>query len=289
MLTRSNDEFAKWKPAYDEVHVDEKWFFLSETTYRYYITASEKEEKVPASRCKHKSHILKVMFLCATARPQFDNNRVCKFDGKLGIWPFVHKVQAQRSSVNRPKGTWETKTLNITKEVYRDFIIGKVLPAIYEKFPRNRSRQQVVSIQQDNPNTHFREDDEEWQAAVSCHPCFKVQLKQQPPNSPDTNILDLGFFRAIQSLQWKQPPARTIDALIANVDKAFSIYDPNLLEKIWLTHQGICDNILVHDGDNDFDPPHMAKDSIKNRDGKLPASFILSESARAALSNTEQL
>ena len=26
---------------------------------------------------------------------------------------------------------------------------------------------------------------------------FNIQLAQQPPNSPDMNVLDLGFFRSI--------------------------------------------------------------------------------------------
>ena len=205
------------------------------------------------------------------------------------MWPFVHKVQAQRNSSNCPRGTWETKPVTVTKDVYREFIIEKLLPAIYEKFPRDRSREQQVFLHQDNPNTHIRETDPEWQEAARNHPRFKISMRQEPPNSPDTNILDLGFFRSLQSLQWKQPPARTIDDLIQNVQNAFALYDPRVLEKIWLTHQGICDNILIHHGDNNFDPPHIGKDAILLNDGKLPSCLVLSESARAALSNAKQV
>jgi hypothetical protein len=31
---------------------------------------------------------------------------------------------------------------------------------------------------------------------------FDIRLICQPPNSPDFNILDLGFFRAIQAIQY---------------------------------------------------------------------------------------
>ena len=279
-----------WYHGFEEIHVDEKWFFLSAENFRYYVTPKEKKDKaISARRCKHKSHIIKVMFLCAVARPRFDDSGTCIFDGKLGIWPFVQKVQAQRTSSNRPRGTWETKPVTVTKDVYREYIIGKLLPAIYEKFSRDCSRQQNVFLHQDNPNTHIRETDPEWQEAARNHPRFKISMKQQPFKLPDTNILDLGFFRSLQSLQWKQPPARTIDDLVQNVQNAFAVYDPRVLEKIWLTHQGICDNILIHHGDNNFDPPHIGKDAILSNDGKLPSRLFLSENARAALSNAEQV
>jgi hypothetical protein len=51
----------------DEVHVDEKWFFLTEIDQGLYLT--EAEEKGPDRSTRHKGHILKVMFLTAVARP----------------------------------------------------------------------------------------------------------------------------------------------------------------------------------------------------------------------------
>jgi len=275
-----------WAPAYNEVHVDEKWFFLSQDNFRYYISESEKASgNIRTARTKHKSHIMKVMFLCAVARPRFDDQGACRFDGKIGIWPFVEWQQARRSSINIPRGTWELKPIYITRDVYRKYMIEKVLPAIFDRFPRERSRDQTIFIQQDNPNSHFKPDDAEWiHASTQLHPTMKVVMRNQPPNSPDTNILDLGFFRAIQSLQWKQPPARTIEGLLHNVNTAFNEYDPRSLNKIWLTHQSICDEILTNHGDNDFDIPHVGKDKVERKTGKLPASFILSESARASLS-----
>ena len=98
---------------------------------------------------------MKVMFLAAVARPQFNDNGECVFDGKIGMWPFVHKVPAKRTSVNQKKGTIETKCLSVTKEVYEDFLVNKVIPAIWDKFPCTRSRgKDVIYIQHDNPNSH---------------------------------------------------------------------------------------------------------------------------------------
>ena len=75
-------------------------------------------EEAPTRRTKHKEHIEKVMLLSpAVTRPRFDDEKVCTFDGKIGIWAFVHQVAAQRSSIYRPAGTMETKSLpGVTKQ-----------------------------------------------------------------------------------------------------------------------------------------------------------------------------
>ena len=47
---------------------------------------------------------------------------------------------------------------------------------------------------------------------------FDICLICQPPNSPDFNILDLGFFRAIQSIQYKKQ-VKTVEGLIPAVQE----------------------------------------------------------------------
>ena len=149
-------------------------------------------------------------------------------------------------------------------------------------------RKQHLGIQQDNPYSHINSDDEQWQREKDSHSRFKFHLREQPARSPDTNILDLGFFRALQSLQWKQPPATTIEGLIANVKAAWDAYNPIKLNRIWLTHQQVCDCILAHHGDNDFDIPHMAKESLEKQN-ELPTRLDLTEDATREMSHLEQV
>jgi hypothetical protein len=47
---------------------------------------------------------------------------------------------------------------------------------------------------------------------------FDIRLICQPPNSPDFNVLDLGFFRAIQTIQYKKN-AKTIQELLPAVQQ----------------------------------------------------------------------
>ena len=55
------------------------------------------------------------MFLSAMARPRYDAEGNCTFDGKLGVWAYVEWSHAQKKSKNmcfiicRKKGTWELK------------------------------------------------------------------------------------------------------------------------------------------------------------------------------------
>jgi hypothetical protein len=70
------------------------------------------------------------MFLAAVTRPSFDAaDGTCIFDGKIGIWPFIEKAAAQRSSKLRKRGTIQTKPVSV-KNNYLQMIIEKMLPVI---------------------------------------------------------------------------------------------------------------------------------------------------------------
>jgi hypothetical protein len=125
---------------YDSVHIDEKWFFISEENLRCYIAS---DEASPTRYTQNKGHILKVMFLCAVARPHYNQDGTCMFAGKIGLWPFVESIAARRTSVNRVQGTIVTTPVACTKERYRQLLINDVLPAIKEKWPV-RSREKSV-------------------------------------------------------------------------------------------------------------------------------------------------
>lgn len=262
---------------YEEVHLDEKWFFITPVSERIYVTAREKRSNfVPQRKVSHKSHILKVMFLAANARPRYDADGNCTFDGKIGMWPFVEQRAAINNSKNRKAGTMETHCVSVTKDVYRKFVIDKVLPAIITKWPRDRSmRVQRIALQADNPHTHFKETDPLWVEAADAHPRFKFYFKKQPTRSPDTNTNDLGLFRSLQSKSWKMKRASNLDGLVENVQRVWDEYSPDLLNRIWLSHQAVMDEILKDRGDNTFDLPHIGKDKII-RSTQLPRQLEVS-------------
>ncbi|XP_074265511.1 uncharacterized protein LOC141587948 [Silene latifolia] len=178
------------------IHLDEKWFYLTKKNERYYLT---KSEALPHRTCQPKAFIPNVMFICAVGRPVYDINNEVIFDGKFGIFPLITKEPAKRNSKNRIAGTLETKPIDsITKLVIKDMLINIVLPAIKAKWPSTASKH--IIIQHDNARPHIDNSDPDFRAAATADG-WNIELKNQPPNSPDLNVLDLGFFRAIQSLQ----------------------------------------------------------------------------------------
>ena len=70
--------------------MDEKWFNITSKYKKYYMLP---EEDDPHRVVQNKNSVGKVMLLSAVARPIYDDEGNCIFDGKLGVWPFVRKVQ----------------------------------------------------------------------------------------------------------------------------------------------------------------------------------------------------
>jgi hypothetical protein len=199
----------KFQGMYNTVHIDEKWFYKTNGSQNYYL-ANEEEE--PYRSCQSKHYIDKIMFLCAVARPRYDAEGNCTFDGKFGMFPFVTEKPAVHRSGNRPRGTMETKLVSVTRKVSREFLIEKVLPAIKEKWPLE-DHWSPIFIQQDNAKTHVLPNDHEFLEAAAIGG-WNISLVFQPPNSPDTNILDLGLFAALQSLFQKKSPTSILDSLV---------------------------------------------------------------------------
>jgi hypothetical protein len=197
------------------VHVDEKWFYMTVDGECYLLAP---DEDPPVRRCRSKRYISKVMFLCAQARPRWINGKY--WDGKIGIWPIGHVGETERASQYRPAGYPVWVNESVTREKYRQVMIEDVLPAIVVKFPSTymefgRGRQVVV--QQDGAKSHIKDDDPEWLEAVETLG-VNIQLETQPANSPDTNINDLGFFRAIQKLYSIAAPKDEFDLIKAVED-----------------------------------------------------------------------
>ena len=94
-MSKLNPADLQYDGFYQLVHVDEKWFFILEKQLDIYIVPGE---ELPNRTWQNKDHILKVMFLCALAQPCFAPNGDCLFDRKIGLFPIVESVVAQRMS-----------------------------------------------------------------------------------------------------------------------------------------------------------------------------------------------
>ena len=251
--SRTNHVFAS---MHNVVHVDEKWFYVTKVKKRFYVFA---DEELPKRSAKSKHFITKVMFLAAVTRPHYDPHTKTLFDGEIGVWPFVEKMAAKRGSKNRPKGTVTTVPQTVTADVYKEMILTKVVPAIQERAPRG-DQFRTIFLQQDNASPHRRVTTD----FLRQNGVTGIETSSQPANSPDFNVLDLGFFNSIQSLQYRKL-TRTIDELIDAVESSFNGLPSSTLSKTFITLQKVMEKALEAKGGNNFQLPHMNKDaSIKD-------------------------
>ncbi|KAL7099001.1 hypothetical protein ACP275_09G054300 [Erythranthe tilingii] len=171
------------------------------------------------------------------------------------LFSFVTYEPAKRTSINRVAGTLETKPIT---SVNKD-----------EKWPREDVGRQIF-IQQDNARTHINQNDVQFRRAPS-QDGFDIRLMSQPLNSPDLNILDLGFFSAIQSLQTKEP-VKTVDELVAADMKSFEDFPLTNSNRIFLTLQSCMIEILKIKDCNKYKIPHIKK-TLFERTGQLPTKL----------------
>ena len=106
----------------------------------------------------------------------------------MGIWSIGDWEPAKQTSKNRPKGTLVWKNKMVTKVVYQDLLISKLLPAIMEKWSsRDRLSRRILMLQKNH------EDDKEFNDALM-EQSIDTVLYMQAANSPGINLLDLGFL-----------------------------------------------------------------------------------------------
>lgn len=281
--TKVSNDAIIFNSMYDCVFIDENWFYITMHNKCFYIAHDE----TPLHRiCRSKRFITQVMFLAAVGRPQCDNHRKTWFDGKVGICPLVERVPTQRGSKNRPKGTMETRpTTSVTQGIVREIIINKVFPSIRDKIPKKHcGGGRVVWVQQDNSKPHVLPNDPDIsQAGIAGG--WNIKIKHQPPNSPDLNILDLGFFASIQSLQQRQV-MRTIDELVTVVQDAYEKEDRFTLDNVFLSLHLAMERIMECGGGNNYKLGHIGKEKLR-REGKLPVDLMCKqecyENARSEL------
>ncbi|ETO62050.1 hypothetical protein, variant [Phytophthora nicotianae P1976] len=246
-------------------------------------------EEPPPRFWKSKRFIPKTMFLAALARPRYDPHRKQQWDGKLGIWSFTEKYEAQRSSKNSAKGAVCTRNIDtVDREVYREYLVTKVFPAIKAQWPR-KDHHMLILVQQDNAKLHV----EPWDPDVvkaGQEGGWSIRMLCQAPNSPDLNTLDLGVFNAMQTLQY-YIPRKGIDALIESVNTAFSQLKSDTVNDIFLTLQACMLAILREKGGNVYKLPHLKKAKLR-RAKCLPTSLKCSrelyESAVALLAASDR-
>ena len=90
---------------------------------------------------------------------------------------------------------------------------------------------------------------------------INAELYTQAANSPDVNLLNLGFFQAMQSFNDAVPKNKEV--LIHAVSEAYDNCPQVKLNCTWLTLQSVFNQIILNHGDNDYIIEHLLKEKLE--------------------------
>lgn len=122
-------------------------------------------------------------------------------------------------------------------------------------------------IQHDGASPHHTQGNRDAFAAAGVLDGWQIRLVQQPANSPDLNILDLGFFASLQRrCEHLKMGAKTVAQLMLKVERAWHEYDWQSLDHAWKHLYDVWKCILDKDGGNQYKPPHGRRDRVPEND-----------------------
>ena len=134
-------------------------------------------------------------------------------------------------------------------------IPGGVYDSIEAKMPWLRGKKFV--IQQDGARPHTASDTISDLEKAGTGEGWTPIIMTQPPNSPDVNINDLGFFHSLKTrVRQKSSPYDSREEMMANVLKTFEEYPAETLDGIWGCYYNNLRSIMACDGGNDYKQAH---------------------------------
>lgn len=149
------------------------------------------------------------------------------------------------------------KSRSVDSAFYQDLFTRPdgVLAKIKQRMPWLRG--EMVKIQHDGARPHTGKGAEAFIAAAGSTDGWRFRFKLQPAQSPDLNILDLGFFHALKNHAAKvKMDTNNIAQLVDKIKHAFNTYPPDKLDHVWGHFYACMNTILSVDGSNQYKPPH---------------------------------
>ena len=119
-----------------------------------------------------------------------------------------------------------------------------------------------------------------------------IKLGRQPAQSLETDMLDLGLFCVIDCAQ-KKIPATNFKEMVAAVSEAPDQIPWKTIDKCFITLMATHDEIIRHEGKNNFLTPHVKKDRMEKISsyrimitalfsiGEVPRNFLINKDAPA--------
>ena len=165
-----NQDWSEW------IDIDEKWFY---TIKAYSKRKLPPGASLPHETVRHKSHIPKVMFIAAMARPKPGQH-----DGKIGMWRISEPLKwTRKSNGKHVQGEWYEKDITVDCDTYFKFMTEKVFPSIRHKFARCTK---TIIVQQDCARPHTGKDMVNRLNIEGAARFPQIKVVTQPAQSPES-------------------------------------------------------------------------------------------------------
>ena len=128
-------------------------------------------------------------------------------------------------------------------------------------FPRDT---RIINIQLDGSGAHSIHNDPDINRAF-LDSGLNIQLVKQKPQSPDLNVLDLGYFNSIQILKQKKV-CHEVEGLVSAVVESYVELDNRKLVNVWMKWKMAMLEIIKVGGYNTYVIPHINKSKLEKED-----------------------
>jgi hypothetical protein len=137
---------TKFVDQFNVIHVDESWFYMHQEKKKVRVFPGDKTPE--PTRVRHKSHIEKMMFLTAVARPQPKHN----FSGKVAIQRVCTFKRALKTSKNHQRGEKYKADCNMDAVLFKVHM-RKVMIEVRKKMPWLKGKPVVIQFDGAAPHT----------------------------------------------------------------------------------------------------------------------------------------
>lgn len=207
---------------FNSVDIDEKWFELYSFNHERYQENSSRK-KVPVLS---KANIPKIMSITAVIKPNSENN------------------EAQRSSKNHTKCDVYKFDCTMTSAILCKLMSDKIMPAISNKMHWCKN----IFIQMDNARPHVGKTNVQRLNDFGDSLIPTVTVMNQPAQSPELNITDIGLFHSLNK-RCQKFMCNDLDALWSVLQTEFWSTKEKILTSLFSTKSRIINVIIVSRGE----------------------------------------
>ena len=299
----ANEEFSP------QIHQDEgfaytvRWCRKLKTIKPGMVDEFPDGYKPPKQASKSRRHTPKVLLSIALARPE-KKEGVGFYGGTIEMLRCARNVVAKRTSKNHKKGSIYQQDASLNSTMFKEQLTKKFFPAIKknasllaksERFANQlKTKNQEYSLpegckwadlffQFDNAPPHCSKNKRltpiirKAAARNVVNGAYfgpKVRIQYQPPDSPDLNVLDLGFFSKfwimIHKILKNYEHVPTVDDVWEAAQVAWKSVSPVDIEILFRTLYSRMEHVIECNGRNDMPILHgQIRKSVEAEDKEL--------------------